>query len=264
MSSTELDFKKIEVLGAKFNLLKVEELIEEIQKIIFTPKKKAPLKIANHNLHGIFYFHNDEDYKEYSETADFCIIDSIPIVWFARFTGKSSVYRSHRNTPLDYVIKLLNILSEKEMGKVFVLGGTPSSNTFGVENWKKLFPKVQIQGLHGCFDWGKESDLVVNKINLFEPDLLIVCLGMPLQEKWSLLFASKIKAKIILTAGGLIDYYSGKTIAPPRWIARLGFEWFYRFICDPKRLFFRYFIEPWFLVPYVYKDIVEYIHKLKK
>lgn len=128
-----------------------------------------------------------------------------------------------------------------------------------MESWRNLFPNVLFQGRDGFFSWSTENESVLREISEFKPDILFVCLGMPLQEEWSLRFGEQTQAKFIIPAGGLLDYYAGKTKLTPRWIGRLGFEWLYRFLHDPRRLFFRYFIEPWFLIPYIFQDILECI-----
>ncbi|MNT87771.1 putative N-acetylmannosaminyltransferase [compost metagenome] len=73
-------------------------------------------------------------------------------------------------------------------------------------------------------------------------------MGMPRQELW---IADNIEAMpqaVILPVGAAFDYEAGVQKAAPRWMGRLGVEWLFRLFADPKRLFTRYCVEPWFLI----------------
>jgi len=84
--------------------------------------------------------------------------------------------------------------------------------------------------------------MVIEKINNFKTDILIVGFGMPMQEKWILDNMNQLTANIFLNGGAYLDWISGINKQSPSWITNLGFEWFYRLIKEPKRLFKRYVI----------------------
>ncbi|MGZ8370355.1 MAG: WecB/TagA/CpsF family glycosyltransferase, partial [Caulobacteraceae bacterium] len=52
----------------------------------------------------------------------------------------------------------------------------------------------------------------------------------------------------VFTVGAAFDYEAGAVPTPPRWTGRLGVEWLARFLVEPRRLFTRYFVEPWSLI----------------
>jgi N-acetylglucosaminyldiphosphoundecaprenol N-acetyl-beta-D-mannosaminyltransferase len=61
---------------------------------------------------------------------------------------------------------------------------------------------------------------------------------------------------VIFSVGAAFDYEAGAQKAAPRWMGRLGLEWLYRLIADPRRLFRRYLIEPWALSDLMAADLV--------
>jgi len=75
------------------------------------------------------------------------------------------------------------------------------------------------------------------------PDLLIACFGCPKQEKWVYENYRKYEAKVSLCAGATVDFLAGNVRRAPKWMSEHGFEWFYRFLQEPKRMFKRYFID---------------------
>lgn len=74
-------------------------------------------------------------------------------------------------------------------------------------------------------------------------DIVIACFGCPKQEKWIYENYLKYEAKLSVCAGATVDFLAGNVKRAPKWISNIGFEWFYRFLQEPKRLFRRYFVD---------------------
>ncbi len=89
---------------------------------------------------------------------------------------------------------------------------------------------------------------VLAAIKDFAPHVLFVGMGMPRQELWIADNLAALPSVPILPVGAAFDYEAGVQKAAPRWMGRLGVEWLFRLFADPKRLFTRYCIEPWFLI----------------
>ena len=87
-----------------------------------------------------------------------------------------------------------------------------------------------------------------------KPDLVIVGMGMPRQEKWLYENKDKLQAGVIITCGAAMEYFAGTVKTPPRWMGRSGMEWLFRFVENPKKFWFRYMIEPWFALWLLARD----------
>jgi N-acetylglucosaminyldiphosphoundecaprenol N-acetyl-beta-D-mannosaminyltransferase len=91
----------------------------------------------------------------------------------------------------------------------------------------------------------EESRRILSRIAAVSPDLLIVGLGAPKQEIWTHRHCHEIRAKVAICAGATIDFLAGKKRRSPRWMRRLGLEWFYRVLTEPRRLAGRYARDAW-------------------
>jgi N-acetylglucosaminyldiphosphoundecaprenol N-acetyl-beta-D-mannosaminyltransferase len=114
-------------------------------------------------------------------------------------------------------------------------------------------PGLDISGIHhGHFDHtpgSRENEAVVRRVNAARPDILIVGLGMPLQERWLMENRHTIDAGVALTGGAVFDYVSGGLRRGPRLLTDNGFEWLARLLIEPRRLWRRYLIgNPLFLL----------------
>lgn len=93
-------------------------------------------------------------------------------------------------------------------------------------------------------------------INAYQPHVLMVGMGMPRQEYWILDNIEHIHTNAILTAGACMDYLAGAIPTPPRWMGKMGLEWLYRLLSEPKRLWRRYLVEPWFVAGLFLREIL--------
>jgi len=104
---------------------------------------------------------------------------------------------------------------------------------------------------------------VLAQIREFQPQVLMVGMGMPRQEYWILDNLPDIAANVVLTAGACFDYLAGVIPTPPRWLGKIGLEWIFRLWHEPRRLWKRYLWEPWLLLPLAPKDVLRRFKKRK-
>jgi N-acetylglucosaminyldiphosphoundecaprenol N-acetyl-beta-D-mannosaminyltransferase len=242
------------LLGVNINPLAIEDLNETVGKIIATKQKEI---IASRNLHGIYLYHKDERMRQFSDIASYMRIDGMPIIFLGKLLG-FPLQRRHRVTYVDWIRPLVKEASNNGW-KIFYLGSKPGIAAKGFDVLKNEFPDLIAETSDGYFKKNKsspENQAVLKKISEYEPDILMVGMGMPRQEHWILDNFDDIEANAILTCGACIDYIAGEIPTPPRWIARLGFEWLARLLSEPKRLWNRYLIEPWFLLSLAIQDIL--------
>jgi exopolysaccharide biosynthesis WecB/TagA/CpsF family protein len=127
------------------------------------------------------------------------------------------------------------------------------------------FSKLKIVGIHdGYFPHqGEANEKLVEEINLLRPDILIVALGMPLQEKWLYRNQAKLNVPILLSGGGVLDYTAGRLGRAPSWMIRMKLEWLFRICEEPRRLFWRYAVDiPYFLRKVVFEATKNFIWRL--
>ena len=106
---------------------------------------------------------------------------------------------------------------------------------------------------------GHEEELrLIEDINLKEPDIMFIGFGAVKQEKWINYNKDKVNAKIFIGNGGSVDVLAGDVKRAPKIFIKLGLEWFYRLITDPKRIK-RQMLLPAFLFKIIFsgKNIVK-------
>ncbi|MEZ5228712.1 MAG: WecB/TagA/CpsF family glycosyltransferase [Acidimicrobiales bacterium] len=163
-----------------------------------------------------------------------------------------------RATWLDWQSTFLDACATHEW-RIYYIGGTEASLAGGLDVLRSLPPGLIIDGHHGYFDHAPdsaESRAVVAAANAFEPSLVFVGMGMPLQELWSAAQRPRLSAPVVVAIGAGLDYASGAIQSPPRWAGRLGLEWLYRLVAEPRRLGYRYLVEPFWLLGWSVADSV--------
>jgi len=243
---------RIHLLGIEFDALTVDELCMVISDSMSLGQ---PAIIANHNLHSIYLFHNDPQMRNFYRAAHKIHIDGMPLIYLARIFGYPIQYE-HRVTYLD-LLRPLMTASARRRWRVFYLGGKPGVAEEAAKRLRQAFPELQLQTHHGYFKKvGQENMEILEMIRCFKPNILMVGMGMPLQEHWILENFAQIDADIILTAGACFDYVAGVISTPPRWMGRFGLEWLFRLISEPRRLWRRYLLEPWYVLGLVLKQLL--------
>lgn len=145
------------------------------------------------------------------------------------------------NKPLNIIkgrvlfMELIKLASQKGW-KVFLLGGLDNEAELSVKHLISLYPNILISFAGGPLVTTKLSSDIVKKINSFKPDLLFVAFGNPKQEIFIYKNAKKLNAKCIMAVGGTFRYVAGLTPFPPKWMKKLGLEWVWRVIAEPKRI----------------------------
>jgi N-acetylglucosaminyldiphosphoundecaprenol N-acetyl-beta-D-mannosaminyltransferase len=206
--------------------------------------------IANHNLHSLYLLHRHPRLREFYASVRWTHIDGMPLVALGRLYGYP-LERQHRVTLVDWTYPLMELAANKGW-RVFHLGSSEGAAEKGAAQLRKLYPALRIEVSGGYFDaryGSSENEAMLERINAYAPDLLMVGMGMPRQELWTLENFPRLKADVILSSvGAAFDYVAGAVPTPPRWSGRLGLEWAFRLAHDPARLFSRYFVEPWYIL----------------
>ncbi|HEX7502513.1 MAG TPA: WecB/TagA/CpsF family glycosyltransferase, partial [Acidobacteriota bacterium] len=141
---------------------------------------------------------------------------------------------------------------QREHFRIFFLGSRPGVAVEASWRVASRYRGLVIAGVHhGYFDKARDSaenSQVIAAINRCRADILLVAMGMPLQEEWLAQNWDQIDAGIALTGGAILDYLSGRMRRPPAWMCGCGGEWLGRLLIEPRRLWKRYLLgNPLFL-----------------
>ncbi len=199
-----------------------------------------PRLVFSMNGEGVYKYHKDKIFRSCIDKADIVHADGMSIVKAGnKFTD--AVFKE-RVATTDLVHDIARI-SEEGGFSVYLLGAKPDVVERAASNLKKIYGRINIVGTHhGYFeDFSEEEEMVVNKILKAKPDIVFVGLGRPRQEAWCVRMQSRLTGVAWLkTCGGLFDFLSGDASRAPAWMINSGYEWLYRMLREPKRLFWRY------------------------
>lgn len=246
-----MEMRRLSLLGAEVDLVTPAEVLDFVARCAGSGRKAI---VANHNLHSLHLYARRADMRAFYARADLIEIDSVPMISWARLLGLP-VSRAHRSTYLDFREDFWTMATTHDLS-VYHLGGAPGVGEAAKSAILQRFPSARIHVRNGFFDTrGADNDAVLADIAQRKPDILLVGMGMPRQELWVLDNLDRLPACVILPVGGAFDYEAGVQYMPPRWTGRLGVEWLARFAANPARLFDRYFVEPWSLLPQILGDV---------
>lgn len=158
----------------------------------------------------------------------------------------------------DLLPELCKISAEKGY-RIFLLGGWNEAPHLAANNLKSLYPSIKVTGVYSPpLNFEKtpiENNKVISMINDSKPDMLFVGLGAPKQEKWIYNNLEKINATVSIGVGASIEFIAGAIKRAPKWMINCGFEWLWRLIQEPKRLWKRYLINDLKIFYYFFKEL---------
>jgi len=193
------------------------------------------------NPHSYCIAKKDVQFKQALLSSDILLPDGIGIVWAERFLNGANIKKI---AGYDLFLFLMNKLNN-ENGSVFFLGA--SENTLQKIKFKSSqeYPNITFDYYSPPYKLEfseKDSKIMCDKVNIFNPDVLFVGMTAPKQEKWVHLYKNKLNANIICSIGAVFDFYAGNVKrSSDIWIS-LGLEWLPRLIKEPRRLFYRNFV----------------------
>ena len=224
----------------------VEELHAEIKRLVVSGKRGTVLNV---NANCLNLLSGSPGLREFFRGADVVFCDGWGVMLAARLLGGRIPVRI---TYADWAWQLA-AFAEAEGLSLFLLGARPGVAQMAARRLRARHPNLDISGTkHGYFDHASGSrgnEALLRAINAAKPDILIVGLGMPLQERWLMENRHRIDAGVALTGGAVFDYVSGGLRRGPRLLTGNGFEWLARLLVEPRRLWRRYLLgNPIFLL----------------
>ena len=234
---------RIDILGVGVDPLTVEELHAEIGRLVRGRERGLVLNV---NAHCLNLCYEDPKLRDFFNGAEVVFCDGAGVMLGARILGRRI---PERITYAEWAWRLAAFAAAQGFSLYF-LGGRPGVAREAARQLMQSYPDLKIAGVrHGYFDHPAENKAVVAEINAVAPDILLVGLGMPLQEHWLMENGHRLNVGVALTGGAVFDYVSGTLRRGPRLLTENGFEWLARLLVEPRRLWRRYLVgNPLFLL----------------
>ena len=225
-----ITLQKVNILNVPINNITMFQAVDFAKEILREEAKNTLVFTPNPEI--VYIAYKDPDFLKALKSADLLLPDGIGVV---KASEKLGTPLSERVAGYDFLLELLNLADECRL-RVFLLGGKPSVADRAAKNISEQYRGVNICGTQdGYFDDTEDRD-IIEKINNAAPDILVVCLGAPKQEKWLVKNRDFLRFRLAIGAGGAIDVISGDVKRAPKFIQKIHLEWLYRAVCDPKRI----------------------------
>jgi N-acetylglucosaminyldiphosphoundecaprenol N-acetyl-beta-D-mannosaminyltransferase len=232
--------------GVLFNNVTMEETVSLVLRMV--QKDDSARHIVTGNLDHLFLLQRDADFRQIYRDAVLALPDGAPIVWLSRLKDRG--LRGAKQVPLRQRVAGSDLFwelakaSQKTGLRLFFLGGAPGAADAAAAAVQARYPEAQICGTYcppfETFATNAEQAKIANLVRGAAPDVLLVGLGAPKQEKWIAANKERLGVPISIGVGGTFEMAAGIVQRAPVWIQRLGMEWSYRLLQDPARLWRRY------------------------
>ncbi len=213
---------------------------EAVARIIHFAQNARSDFVVTPNVDHVVNLEKDEEFRRVYEAASLVVADGMPLVWGSKLIRRPL---KERITGADLLPRLCEEAAKHGL-KVFFLGGPPGAADLASKKLCERWPALQVSGTYSP-PFGFEKDQEENKkiiklINHSSPNIVFVGLGAPKQEKWIFHHHEQLNVGVLLGIGAAIEFAAGTVKRAPRWVQKIGLEWFFRLCQEPRRLAKRY------------------------
>ena len=228
--------KRFNVLGVNVCALNIPLALETIQHWI---SERTPNYVTVTGVHGVIESQSDEELRQIHNDAGMVTPDGMPMVWLGKRNGFKYMDRVYGP---DLMLAVCEA-SQTTGYRHFFYGGDEGVPELLRDKLVEKHPGLDVVGTYSppfrpLTD--EEETAVINIIRDSTADIVWVGLSTPKQERWMAEYLNRLNVPVLIGVGAAFDFHAGLKKQAPRWIQRSGFEWFYRLMSEPKRLWRRY------------------------
>lgn len=227
---------RVDVLGVGVSAISLDAATAEISRWIIEGEHRY---VCVTGVHGVMESQRDAELRRIHNESGLTTADGMPLVWCARRAGFSDVTRVYGP---DLMLALLERARDMGWSSFFYGGGDGTADRL-VERLQEKFPGLKVAGTYTPpFRplTAEEDEHVVTLINDSGAQILWVGLSTPKQEHWVAEHLGRLRANSLLGVGAAFDFHAGTVAQAPVWVQQSGFEWLFRLVHEPRRLWRRY------------------------
>jgi len=250
------DLKTIDIYGVKIAQTSISKLISHLEIKLLANDIKGFITVTG--VHGVIESQKNKNVAKAHNNSYLSIPDGTPLVWYSKSKGSESIKRCFGPEMMYEFFKK----TSKSNFRHFFYGGNEGVAEKLKSNFENKF-NANIVGTY-CPPFRplnkKEDEELRNLINQKNTDIIWVGLSTPKQELFMNEWINQLDCKLMFGVGAAFDYHTGSIIVAPKLIQKMGLEWFFRLILEPKRLYKRYFE----MVPkFIILVLKEFVLKIK-
>jgi N-acetylglucosaminyldiphosphoundecaprenol N-acetyl-beta-D-mannosaminyltransferase len=218
----------VNILNVSFDNVTLEEAVRRAVGLLDQPDGKGYVVTPNAEI--VYMCRMEPKLQEALNNAFMVLPDGVGVIHAGKILKRPLKGKA---AGIDFAARLMDEMARRGDG-LFLLGAKPGVAALAGERLQQEYKGLRICGVHdGYF---KDDVSVIREINESGAKALFVCLGAPKQELWMQAHMDQLQVRLVAGLGGSLDVFAGQVKrAPDIWV-RLGLEWLYRLIREPKRI----------------------------
>lgn len=226
--------RRVEFLGCPLDLITRVDLLEELRLGITGSREPRIIQFTNANK--IAQVSRDPAMGEIMSRAHYVLADGQPLLPMARLLG---IRIPERIDGIGLMGRLL-AFAEEHGFSVYFLGAKQEVLDLCIAKVTERHPRLKVAGSRNGYFKPAEAVEVAAAIRETKPDILFLGMGSPMKEKFADEYANLTGVPVIQGVGGSFDVMAGAVKRAPVWVQRIGFEWLFRVLQEPRRMAWRY------------------------
>lgn len=228
--------KPVPVWGLPLVPWTMEQTLDAIEELI---QNRKPSFFITANLNYAMLTDQNPQLQEVNRQAAFILADGMPLVWASKLRDRPL---PERVTGSDLIYRLAERAAQKGY-RLFLLGAGPTIAAQAAQRLQEKYPRLQIAGTE-CPPFRplseQEHEELLTRIRSTKPDILMVAFGQPKGEFWIVNNLDRLGIPVSVQVGASLDFVAGVVKRSPKIFQKIGLEWLYRLLQEPKRLTGRY------------------------
>jgi exopolysaccharide biosynthesis WecB/TagA/CpsF family protein len=216
-------------------LVRATTRMDAARDIALAIARKEPLCVAFANTHLLYCALKEPAFAD-TLRRFYMINDGVGMTLLSRLACGAGFKENLNGT--DFTPLLLDQLPGG--ARLFLVGARPQVTARAAERMQRQWPHLSVCGFRDGFDG---SEAALEDIGALAPDLVLVAMGNPLQERWMTRAMACAPRSVFMGVGALFDFMVGDVPRAPAAVRRLRLEWAFRLAQEPRRLWRRYTVE---------------------
>ena len=224
---------RVSLLGCELDPLTMDETLARCEEVVASNGYAQHMAI---NAAKVVRLRNDDRLREIVNRCELINADGQAVVWASKLLGSAV---PERVAGIDLMLRLFELAERREL-PVYILGARQEVLDAAVARLRELHPALKVAGYRDGYFADDEIDAVCEEIRTSGAKLLFVAIPTPRKEYFLGEHGPRLGVPFVMGVGGAIDVVAGLTRRAPVAWQRLGLEWLYRLLQEPKRMFGRY------------------------
>lgn len=242
----DLHRRQVRLFGIDIDVLRMDQAVAQL--LVWIQRRDGGCRyVVTPNVDHVTLFQRNAELRQAYAESSLTLADGAPVVAASRLLGRPL---PERVAGSDLAPRLFAEAAWQRTNlRVYLLGGAAGVGARAAERIAAAWPGVEVVGLASPpIGFERDDSLnaeLVAEINACQPDLLLIGLGAPKQELWIHRHYGELCVPAALCVGATIDFLAGQRWRAPAWMRRVGLEWLFRVLCEPRRLAGRYARDAW-------------------